>query len=57
MEIEDRYLVSYLHRKEMKLPAIIAELAALYHEDAFDECTANALRRQRIEATLIWVHI
>jgi hypothetical protein len=36
-EIEQRYGVSYLHRKGTKLPAIIAELAAAYHEDAFDE--------------------
>jgi hypothetical protein len=35
MEIEQRYMVSYLHRKEMRLPAIVAELAAVYHEDAF----------------------
>jgi hypothetical protein len=37
MEIEQRYMVSYLHRKGMKLPAIVAELAAAYHEDGFDE--------------------
>jgi transposase len=37
MEIEQRYVVSYLHRKGMKLPAIVAELVAVYHEDAFDE--------------------
>jgi hypothetical protein len=37
MEIEQRYVVSYLHRKGMKLLAIVAELAAVYHEDAFDE--------------------
>jgi hypothetical protein len=37
MEIEQRYVVSYLHRKETKLPAIVAELAAVYHKDAFDE--------------------
>jgi hypothetical protein len=37
MEIEPRYVVSYLRRKGMKLPAIVAELAAVYHEDAFDE--------------------
>jgi hypothetical protein len=29
--------MSYLHRKVMKLPAIVAELAAVCHEDAFDE--------------------
>jgi hypothetical protein len=37
MEIEQRYVVSYLHRKGTKLPAIVAELTAVYHEDAFDE--------------------
>jgi hypothetical protein len=37
MEIEQRYVVRYLHRKGLKLPAVIVELAALYHEDAFDE--------------------
>jgi hypothetical protein len=37
MDIGQRYAVSYLHRKEMKLPAIVAELAAVYREDAFDE--------------------
>jgi hypothetical protein len=37
METEQRYVVSYLHRKGMKLPAIVAELVAVYHEDAFDE--------------------
>jgi hypothetical protein len=37
MEIEQRYVVSNLHRKGMKLPAIVAELVAVYHEDAFDE--------------------
>jgi hypothetical protein len=37
MEIEQRYVVSYLHRKAMKLPAIVAEPAAVYHEDAIDE--------------------
>jgi DNA-binding NarL/FixJ family response regulator len=30
-------VVSYLHRKGIKFPAIITELAAVYHEDAFDE--------------------
>jgi hypothetical protein len=34
--------VSYLHRKVMKLPAIVAELAAVYHEDAFDENRVNS---------------
>jgi hypothetical protein len=37
MEIEQRYVVSCFHRKGMKLPAIVAELAAVYHKDAFDE--------------------
>jgi hypothetical protein len=39
IEIKQRYVVSCLHRKEMKLPAIVAEPepAAVYHEDAFDE--------------------
>jgi hypothetical protein len=37
MEIGQRHAVSYLHRKGMKLPAIVAEPAAVYHEDAFDE--------------------
>jgi hypothetical protein len=37
MEIDQRSVVSYFHCKGMKLPAIVAELAAVYHEDAFDE--------------------
>jgi hypothetical protein len=37
MEIEQRYVVSYLHRKGMKLPALAAELAVVYHKAAFDE--------------------
>jgi hypothetical protein len=37
MEMEQRYVVSYLYRKEMKPPAIVAELAAVYHENAFNE--------------------
>jgi hypothetical protein len=37
MEIEQRYVVSYLHHKGMKLPATVAELAAAYHEDPFDK--------------------
>jgi hypothetical protein len=41
MEIEQRHLVSYLHRKGMKLPAIVAELAAVYYEDAFDQKERN----------------
>jgi hypothetical protein len=30
-------VVNSFHRKGMKLPAIVAELAAVDHEDAFDE--------------------
>jgi transposase len=45
MQIEQRYVVSYFHRKGMKLPAIAAELAAVYHEDVFDE---NRVKR--------WLH-
>jgi hypothetical protein len=41
MGIEQRYVVSDLHRKEMKLPSIVAELAAVYHKDAFDENRVN----------------
>jgi hypothetical protein len=37
METEQRYVVGYLHRKGMKLPAIVAKLAAVSHEDTFDE--------------------
>jgi hypothetical protein len=37
MEIQQKYLGSYIHRKAMKLSAIVTELAAVYHEDAFDE--------------------
>jgi hypothetical protein len=37
MEIEQRSVMNYLHRKGMKLPTIVAELAAVYHEDAFNE--------------------
>jgi hypothetical protein len=36
MEIDQGYVVSCLHRKGMKLPAIIAELAAGYRADAFE---------------------
>jgi hypothetical protein len=36
--------VSYFHRKGTKLPAIVAELAAVYHEDAFDENIVNCWR-------------
>jgi hypothetical protein len=41
MEIEQRYLVTYLHRKGMKLPVIAAQLAAVYHADAFHENRAK----------------
>jgi hypothetical protein len=37
IEIEQRCVVSYIHRKGMKLPANVAELTAVYHENAFDE--------------------
>jgi hypothetical protein len=37
MEIEQRYVMNYLHRKGMKLPVTVAELAAVYQEDAFDK--------------------
>jgi hypothetical protein len=37
MEIEHGYVVSHLHRKGLKLPAIVAEPAAFYHKDAFNE--------------------
>jgi hypothetical protein len=41
MEIEQRYVVSFLRGKGMKLPAIVAELVEVYHEDAFDENKAK----------------
>jgi hypothetical protein len=37
MDVEQRCVVNYLHRKGMKLPAIVAERASVYHEDGFDE--------------------
>jgi hypothetical protein len=37
MEIEQGYGVSCIHRKGMKLPAIVADLAAVYHKDAVGE--------------------
>jgi hypothetical protein len=37
MEIEQKYMVSSLHRKEMKLPAIVAERAAVCQKDIFNE--------------------
>jgi hypothetical protein len=36
MEIEQTDVVNHVRRKGMKLPATLAELAAIYHEDAFD---------------------
>jgi hypothetical protein len=36
-EIEQRYVVSHLDCNGLKRPAIVAELAAVYHTDAFDE--------------------
>jgi hypothetical protein len=36
MEIEQRYVVNCLYRKGMKLPVIVTERAAVYHEDTFD---------------------
>jgi hypothetical protein len=35
--IEQRYVVSSLYRKGMKLPAMVAELTVVYDEDAFNE--------------------
>jgi hypothetical protein len=37
IEIEQRYAVRNHHYKGIKLPAIVAELAAVYHEGAFEE--------------------
>jgi hypothetical protein len=37
MEIEHRYVVSSVRRTGMKRPAIVAELAAVYYKDVFDE--------------------
>jgi hypothetical protein len=37
MEIKKSYVARYFHRKGLKLPAIVAELVPVYHEDAFDE--------------------
>jgi hypothetical protein len=37
MEIEQMYVVSYLHHNWMKLHAIVAEPATIHHGDAFDE--------------------
>jgi hypothetical protein len=37
MEIEQRHVASYLRRKGIGLSAIVAELAPLDHEDAFNE--------------------
>jgi hypothetical protein len=46
MEIEQRDVVSYLYRKGIKLPAIVAELAAACHKDAFDENKVKCLLRE-----------
>jgi hypothetical protein len=46
MEIEQRYVVICLHRKGMKLPAIVVELAAVYHEDAFNENRVKSWLRE-----------
>jgi hypothetical protein len=43
MKIHQRYGESSLHRKGMKMAAIVAERAAVYHEDAFDENRVNYL--------------
>jgi hypothetical protein len=37
MEIEQKYLVNYIHRKGMKLPEIVAEMASVYHEEVPNE--------------------
>jgi hypothetical protein len=39
-------MVNYLHRKGIKRPAMVAELAAVYHEDAFDESRAKHLSHE-----------
>jgi hypothetical protein len=41
MEIEQRYVVSHLHRKAMKLFVVVVELAEVYHEDALGENRAK----------------
>jgi hypothetical protein len=41
MEIKQRYVVSYLHRTGMKLPAIVAGPAAVSHKGALDENSAK----------------
>jgi hypothetical protein len=41
MEVEQRYVVSSLHSKGMKQPVIVAELAAVCHDDAFNENKVN----------------
>jgi hypothetical protein len=37
MEIEQRYMMSYFHRKGIKLPEIVSELASVYREEASTE--------------------
>jgi hypothetical protein len=34
METEQRYVVSYLNRKGLKLPQVVAELASVHQEKA-----------------------
>jgi hypothetical protein len=51
MEIEQRHVVSYRHRKGRKLPGIVAELAAVYYENAFDE---NRVKYWLHEIKLHW---
>jgi hypothetical protein len=46
MEIEQRNVVSYLHRKRMKRCAVVVELAAVDHEDAIDENRVKYWRRE-----------
>jgi hypothetical protein len=36
MEIEQRYVVSSLHREGTRLPEIVSELASLYQKGVFD---------------------
>jgi hypothetical protein len=55
MEIEQRCMVSYLHRKGMKLPAIAPELAEVHHKDAFDGKEWNIGYMRLNYIVLIWV--
>jgi hypothetical protein len=45
-EIEQRYVVSHLDCNGMKRPAIVAEFAAVYHTDAFDETRVKYWRHE-----------